>query len=234
MVRRVIGKAGRGRVYINNVLATAAALGDVAGVLIELAGQHEHQTLGDPAQHLSILDAFGGHAESLTAMAAAHARIEAAARALGSATLDERTRAEREEFLKFQLKELVDAQLEPGEDERLKLERERLRAAEKLLVGGAARRGRDLLARGRHRRGAGRARPRARRSSGASIPSSAASASRSTRRASRSRRRRAICVATPSTSTPIRSGSPRSTSARICLAKLLRKHRGDCKDVAAI
>src|SRR4051812_35117451 len=52
VVRRVIGKSGRGRVYINNVLATAAALGDVAGVLIELAGQHEHQTLGDPAQHL--------------------------------------------------------------------------------------------------------------------------------------------------------------------------------------
>ncbi|MGZ3442826.1 MAG: DNA repair protein RecN, partial [Polyangia bacterium] len=112
-------------------------------VLIELAGQHEHQTLGDPAHHLSILDAFGGHAVELVAMAAAHARIEAAARALGSATLDERTRAEREEFLKFQLKELVDARLEPGEDERLKLERERLRSAEKLLS--AARRGEDAI-----------------------------------------------------------------------------------------
>ncbi|MGZ3404810.1 MAG: DNA repair protein RecN [Polyangia bacterium] len=143
VVRRVIGKSGRGRVYINNVLATAAALGEVAGVLIELAGQHEHQTLGDPAHHLSILDAFGGHGAELEAMAAAHARIETAARALGSATLDERTRAEREEFLKFQLKELVDAKLEPGEDERLKLERERLRSAEKLLS--AARRGEDAL-----------------------------------------------------------------------------------------
>jgi DNA repair protein RecN (Recombination protein N) len=143
VVRRVIGKSGRGRVYINNVLATAAALGDVAGVLIELAGQHEHQTLGDPAQHLAILDAFGGHGEALSAMAAAHARIEAAAKKLGTATLDERTRAEREEFLKFQLKELTDARLEPGEEERLKLERERLRSAEKLLS--AARRGEDAL-----------------------------------------------------------------------------------------
>jgi DNA repair protein RecN (Recombination protein N) len=140
-VRRVIGKSGRGRVYINNVLATAAALGDVAGVLIELAGQHEHQTLGDPAHHLSILDAFGGQA--LGEMAAAHARIETASRALSGATLDERTRAEREEFLKFQLKELVDAGLEPGEDERLKLERDRLRSAEKLLS--AARRGEDSI-----------------------------------------------------------------------------------------
>jgi DNA repair protein RecN (Recombination protein N) len=143
VVRRVIGKSGRGRVYINNVLATAAALGDVAGVLIELAGQHEHQTLGDPAQHLAILDAFGEHGEMLESMAAAHARIEAAAKALGAATLDERTRTEREEFLKFQLKELVDARLEPGEDERLKLERERLRAAEKLRS--AAGRGDDAI-----------------------------------------------------------------------------------------
>ena len=143
VVRRVIGKSGRGRVYINNVLATAAALGDVAGVLIELAGQHEHQTLGDPAQHLAILDAFGGHDEALVAMAAAHARIETAARALAAVTLDERTRTEREEFLKFQLKELADAQLAPGEDERLKLERERLRAAEKLRS--AAGRGEDAI-----------------------------------------------------------------------------------------
>ena len=143
VVRRVIGKAGRGRVYINNVLATAAALGDVAGVLIELAGQHEHQTLGDPAQHLAILDAFGGHGPMLSTMAAAHLRVEAAARALTAATLDERTRAEREEFLRFQLKELTDARLEPGEDDKLKLERDRLRAAEKLLS--AARRGEEAI-----------------------------------------------------------------------------------------
>ena len=143
VVRRVIGKSGRGRVYINNVLATAAALGDVAGVLIELAGQHEHQTLSDPAHHLQILDAFGGHEAELGKMAALHARIESAARALSAATLDERTRVEREEFLRFQLKELEEARLEPGEDEKLKRERERLRAAEKLLS--SARRGEEAL-----------------------------------------------------------------------------------------
>jgi DNA repair protein RecN (Recombination protein N) len=143
VVRRVIGKSGRGRVYINNVLATAAVLGDVAGVLIELAGQHEHQTLGDPAQHLAILDAFGGHEPQLGMMAELHARLEATARALVEATVDERTRADREEFLRFQLKELRDAQLEAGEEERLKLERERLRAAEKLLS--VARRGEEAL-----------------------------------------------------------------------------------------
>jgi DNA repair protein RecN (Recombination protein N) len=146
IVRRVIGRSGRGRVYINNTLSTAAALSDVAGVLIELAGQHEHQTLGDPARHLQILDAFGGleaDGAQLSKMAEAHARLVRAAEALTAATLDERARAEREEFLRFQLKELDEARLEAGEDERLKLERERLRAAEKL--GTAARHGEDAL-----------------------------------------------------------------------------------------
>src|SRR5581483_10805205 len=143
IVRRVIGRTGRGRVYINNVLSTAAALSDVAGVLIELAGQHEHQTLGDPARHLQILDAFGGVEAQVAEMGEAHARLERAAEALASATLDERARTEREDFLRYQLKELDEAKLEAGEDERLKLERERLRAAEKL--GTAARHGEDAL-----------------------------------------------------------------------------------------
>jgi DNA repair protein RecN (Recombination protein N) len=143
IVRRVIGKSGRGRVYINNVLSTAAALGDVAGVLIELAGQHEHQTLGDPAKHLAILDSFGGHDAHVAAVAAAHARLSQAATALASATLDETKRAEREDFLRFQLKELEDAKLVDGELQKLQVERERLRAVEKLSAG--ARRGEDAL-----------------------------------------------------------------------------------------
>ncbi len=143
VVRRVINLAGRGRVYINGSLSTASALGDVAGVLIELAGQHEHQTLGNPAQHLAILDAYGAHERGLAEMASAHAEVSAAAGELRATQLDERARAEREEFLRFQLKELEDAQLLPGEDERIKLERQRLRSADKLLT--AARRGEDAL-----------------------------------------------------------------------------------------
>src|SRR5579883_1114465 len=59
VARRVIGRSGRGRVYVNGALSTAAALAELAGGLIDLAGQHEHQTLTDPARHLAILDAYG-------------------------------------------------------------------------------------------------------------------------------------------------------------------------------
>src|SRR5262249_3885863 len=108
IVRRVIGRS-RSRVYINNVPSTAQALWEGAGVLIELAVQHERQSVSDPARHLEILDAFGGHGELVAELGESHARLCAAAEALRGATLDERARAEREDFLRFQLKELDDA-----------------------------------------------------------------------------------------------------------------------------
>src|SRR5213083_1339218 len=59
IVRREITAQGRSRAFINGALATATALKDLSGRLIELHGQHEHQTLLDPSTHLLLLDAFG-------------------------------------------------------------------------------------------------------------------------------------------------------------------------------
>src|SRR5687767_5803489 len=60
VVRREITSQGRSRAFINGALATAAALKDLANRLVELHGQHEHQQLLDPAQHLALLDAWAG------------------------------------------------------------------------------------------------------------------------------------------------------------------------------
>src|SRR5438552_7042682 len=61
LVRRELTAQGRSRAFINGDLATAAALKDLSARLVELHGQHEHQTLLDSATHLGVLDAFGGH-----------------------------------------------------------------------------------------------------------------------------------------------------------------------------
>src|SRR5436190_17662412 len=66
LVRREVTAQGRSRAFINGELATAAALKDLSGRLIELHGQHEHHVLLDPAQHLPVLDTFG-RLDSLTA-----------------------------------------------------------------------------------------------------------------------------------------------------------------------
>src|SRR6267378_6882460 len=59
LVRREITAQGRSRAFVNGVLATAGALKDLSNRLIELHGQHEHQTLLDPSTHLGVIDDYG-------------------------------------------------------------------------------------------------------------------------------------------------------------------------------
>ena len=60
LIRREISGQGRSRSFINGSLATATMLRDASAGLVELHGQHEHQTLMDPATHLAFLDADAG------------------------------------------------------------------------------------------------------------------------------------------------------------------------------
>src|SRR4051812_36881683 len=59
VIRREITAQGRSRAFVNGALTTAGALKELSAGLIELHGQHEHQTLLDPSTHLSVLDTFG-------------------------------------------------------------------------------------------------------------------------------------------------------------------------------
>src|SRR6266850_1016312 len=70
LVRREITQQGRSRAFINGELTTAGALKDLASRLIELHGQHEHQTLLDSSTHLGVIDTFGG-LDGMTAPTAA-------------------------------------------------------------------------------------------------------------------------------------------------------------------
>src|ERR1700748_710835 len=59
LVRREITAQGRSRAFVNGALATAGALKELSSRLIELHGQHEHQTLLDPSTHLAVIDTYG-------------------------------------------------------------------------------------------------------------------------------------------------------------------------------
>ena len=72
LVRREVTAQGRSRAFIDGALATAGALKELSASLVELHGQHEHQTLLDPATHLDLLDAFGNSSALSTRTAAAH------------------------------------------------------------------------------------------------------------------------------------------------------------------
>src|SRR3954467_7788142 len=75
LVKREITAQGRSRAFVNGALATAGALKELSSRLIELHGQHEHQTLLDPTTHLITLDAFGRLSAQAAAVAAAHEKL---------------------------------------------------------------------------------------------------------------------------------------------------------------
>src|SRR5207248_8576161 len=77
IVRREITSQGRSRAFVNGALATAGALKDLSTRLVELHGQHEHQTLLDQSTHLTLLDAFGGLDALLTPTAASFETMRA-------------------------------------------------------------------------------------------------------------------------------------------------------------
>jgi DNA repair protein RecN (Recombination protein N) len=132
LVRREITGQGRSRAFVNGNLVTAGALKELSSRLIELHGQHEHQTLLDPATHLPVLDAFGRLDDLLSRTSAAHSLLRDSSseleRALGAA----RERTARQELAAFQLSELDRAGLRPNEDEELSATRQVLASAERV------------------------------------------------------------------------------------------------------
>jgi DNA repair protein RecN (Recombination protein N) len=132
IVRREITAQGRSRAFINGALATAAALKDLSNRLVELHGQHEHQQLLDPAQHLLVLDDFGDLTGMREAVAGAFARVSHVRQQIDRLRMDDRERSARLELVEFQLNELRSAALQPEEDESLAGERQILRSADRV------------------------------------------------------------------------------------------------------
>lgn len=133
IVRREITAQGRSRAFINGALATAAALKDLSNRLVELHGQHEHQQLLDPAQHLFVLDDFGGLTPLRDELAGAFDRLQTARQQIDRLRMDDRERAVRLELVSFQLNELHTAALTTAdEDDTLAGERQILRSADRI------------------------------------------------------------------------------------------------------
>ena len=138
LVRREITAQGRSRAFINGTLATAGALKDLSSRLIELHGQHEHQTLLDPSTHLDVIDAFGGLGALLTPTAAAFDALRLALDELARLRGAAKDRESRLDLITFQLGELDRAGLEAaapgdvGEDVELASLRQVLASAERV------------------------------------------------------------------------------------------------------
>lgn len=132
-LRRTISRSGKGKAFIGNHLATVNMLGRLGEELINISGQHEHQILLKADQHLEILDKFGGLQSLRNTYINSYYQLISLAKQIDTLTKAKERKAEKEELLRFQIREITGADLQPGEEEKLREEKGILNNSEKLL-----------------------------------------------------------------------------------------------------
>jgi len=137
LVRRVVGRGGRSRAWVNGSLVTVGVLSRLMKGTVEIAGQHEHTALLDPAEHLGVLDREPGVETGRRAFDQAWEALRAVEAELLQLGGDDRQLTQRAEFLRFQLEELDRLDLQPGEEAVLEAAHRRLSSAERLFQVGA-------------------------------------------------------------------------------------------------
>jgi len=137
IVRRVLTREGRSKVYVNDQSVTTRLAGELTAGLINIASQHDHQQLLNARNHLDYLDSYGefwGLRQQYTKLFRCW---QQAALELRQLQEKEQDKEQHRDFLRFQLEEIRKCQPVPGEDEQLLREREQLKASDALtrLVG---------------------------------------------------------------------------------------------------
>lgn len=126
IVRRVLSRSGRNRIYVNGNLAPLQVVQGLAGTLVDIHGQHEQQSLLSAHAQLDALDAFGCLKDLRREYARHFERWRLSRRELETLTGVASELTQREELLRFQLRELDEANIQPGEEAVLTGERRRL------------------------------------------------------------------------------------------------------------
>ena len=135
ILRREVAAEGRNRAWVNGSPATAGVVGELGSALVDLHGQHEHQTLLRQRDQRDILDAFAEAEEDAALVARLYRELHRLRSDLEAREERRRDVESRADFLRFQLSEIDDAALSPGEDEELEAEVGRHEHAEELVRG---------------------------------------------------------------------------------------------------
>ncbi|MBR3811817.1 MAG: DNA repair protein RecN [Agathobacter sp.] len=133
---------GKSVARINGTAVSASVLKEVASLLIDIHGQHEHQSLLSKKKHLDILDAYakneiGSKKEALKLVFSEYKKLQ---EEWNSSNIDTSARARELSLLEFEIKEIEEASLRLGEDEELEEEFKRFSNGRKILeaVGNAS------------------------------------------------------------------------------------------------
>ncbi|MFT6407999.1 MAG: DNA repair protein RecN (Recombination protein N) [Arenicella sp.] len=135
LVRRVVRVNKPTKCYINDQPTTLTSLRELGYMLVDLHGQHEHQSLMRLAEQRRIIDQFADHNDALKVMAKLASQVHRIERELTSVSQNQTDNADRMELLSFQLNELDEASILDGEFEELEQEHSRLSNSQGLIDG---------------------------------------------------------------------------------------------------
>ncbi|MCS1350795.1 DNA repair protein RecN [Mechercharimyces sp. CAU 1602] len=135
VIRREITSQGKSLARVNGRVVTLAFLRELGAMLLDIHGQHEHQSFMNVESHLGWLDAYGGskHIADVKAYRTRFAEYYQLRQAQQALLQNEKEVAQRLDLLRFQHEEISAAQLQCGEEEELEAEERRLSHAERLM-----------------------------------------------------------------------------------------------------
>ena len=132
LLRRVIRENGKSGAWIGSTPVTRADLAEFSSFLIDIHGQHEHQSLMKVSEHRKFLDSYAAITERVSAFTALYSELVSKRKILDALNTDDRDRAQKIDFLNFAVKEITDAKLKANEDTELDDEENKLSSFEKL------------------------------------------------------------------------------------------------------
>jgi len=133
IIRRVVKKNGKGTIYVQSTPFTLTVLRELTGMLFDLHGQHEHQSLLSPENHRRLLDHYGNITAPVTAFSVLYTRLLKVREEHAALIAEQRERARKVELLEYAIQEIEDAKLKVGEEEQLRQEQHLLANHERLI-----------------------------------------------------------------------------------------------------
>lgn len=128
ILQREIYRSGRNICRVNGMLVNTSTLKQLGETIVDIHGQNEHQELMQPDKHLRLLDEFGG--DELLSLKrqyqTAYKQYQHLAKSAADKSAHEKEWAQRLDMLRFQVKEIDDAQLQANEESDLQQQRDRL------------------------------------------------------------------------------------------------------------
>lgn len=136
LISRELNKNGRTVSKINGRITTMSVIKDISSILIDIHGQHQHQSLLNPSKHIILLDQFCNDLQDLKdELHKEYKQYKDIQNSISQLSGDERERQQKIDILKYQVNEIEMTKLKIDEEETLLQQKKLLAGAEKLMTG---------------------------------------------------------------------------------------------------